>query len=233
MAAEIDRLRTALAEESRQRNLLQENLKRVFMRGVCALNFEAMSLLSDGAVPEQPMTNSLSFSATPGSGPGTFDWTTLEPGASAPTSAPVTCAAAAQPLAQGERGLPSWPPAQATVAAPTPATVTSSNCAAAAHPSQLLAQGERGSPNWPPAQAQPAQPPQSPTVVVVVPSQEASPTPDEARLPPAPLPFVTYTGPSSAAAAPGAPTVPRSAAVPPKGHRWQPAPGPRAAAAVG
>eukprot|EP00931_Biecheleriopsis_adriatica_P008433 TRINITY_DN10961_c0_g1_i1.p1 TRINITY_DN10961_c0_g1~~TRINITY_DN10961_c0_g1_i1.p1 ORF type:complete len:616 (+),score=131.40 TRINITY_DN10961_c0_g1_i1:214-1848(+) len=45
--AEAEKLRNQLAEEAKQRQLLQDNLKRVFMRGVCALNFEAMSLLSD------------------------------------------------------------------------------------------------------------------------------------------------------------------------------------------
>jgi len=49
-AATVEQLRTQLAEEQRQRAYLQENLKRVFMRGVCALNFEAMSLLADGGI---------------------------------------------------------------------------------------------------------------------------------------------------------------------------------------
>eukprot|EP00928_Gymnodinium_smaydae_P070038 TRINITY_DN53980_c0_g1_i1.p1 TRINITY_DN53980_c0_g1~~TRINITY_DN53980_c0_g1_i1.p1 ORF type:complete len:626 (+),score=111.09 TRINITY_DN53980_c0_g1_i1:68-1879(+) len=49
MAKELERLKAQLADESRQRAQLQDNLKRVFMRGVCALNFEAMSLLSDGS----------------------------------------------------------------------------------------------------------------------------------------------------------------------------------------
>lgn len=59
--AEVERLSSLLAEEQRQRALLQENLKRVFMRGVCALNFEAMTLLSDGTTTEQPPA-------------GAFDW---------------------------------------------------------------------------------------------------------------------------------------------------------------
>eukprot|EP00927_Polykrikos_kofoidii_P078375 TRINITY_DN75204_c0_g1_i1.p1 TRINITY_DN75204_c0_g1~~TRINITY_DN75204_c0_g1_i1.p1 ORF type:complete len:602 (+),score=97.47 TRINITY_DN75204_c0_g1_i1:57-1862(+) len=54
MCDEIENLNKKLVEEARQRCLLQDNLKRVFMRGVCALNFEAMSLLSDGAVAEPP-----------------------------------------------------------------------------------------------------------------------------------------------------------------------------------
>lgn len=51
-ASEMDRLTKLLKEEQQQRALLQENLKRVFMRGVCALNFEAMTLLSDGTSAE-------------------------------------------------------------------------------------------------------------------------------------------------------------------------------------
>uniref|UniRef100_A0A0G4FSY5 Centrosomal protein POC5 n=1 Tax=Chromera velia CCMP2878 TaxID=1169474 RepID=A0A0G4FSY5_9ALVE len=64
--AEKDRLERQLAEAREQirrevaaRAELQESLKRVFMRGVCALNFEAMSLLSD------PQALSLSVSADP------------------------------------------------------------------------------------------------------------------------------------------------------------------------
>lgn len=49
LVVEAERLRRQLFEESQQRALMQENLKRVFMRGVCALNFEAMSLLRDPA----------------------------------------------------------------------------------------------------------------------------------------------------------------------------------------
>lgn len=51
-ACEVERLSRLLAEEAQQRSLLQENLKRVFMRGVCALNFEAMTLLADGSMAE-------------------------------------------------------------------------------------------------------------------------------------------------------------------------------------
>lgn len=53
LTSEVEHLKRQLAEEKRQRELLQDNLKRVFMRGVCALNFEAMSLLSEGAMTEQ------------------------------------------------------------------------------------------------------------------------------------------------------------------------------------
>jgi len=47
LSCEVEDLKRKLSEEGKQRALLQDNLKRVFMRGVCALNFEAMSLLSD------------------------------------------------------------------------------------------------------------------------------------------------------------------------------------------
>lgn len=49
---EIDTLRGRLAEAEKQlhvnnrnKHMMQENLKKVFMRSVCALNFEAMSIL--------------------------------------------------------------------------------------------------------------------------------------------------------------------------------------------
>lgn len=57
LVLEVESLKRRLAEESRHRTQLQENLKRVFMRGVCALNFEAMTLLSppgvEGMIPAQ------------------------------------------------------------------------------------------------------------------------------------------------------------------------------------
>jgi hypothetical protein len=76
-AVEVERLSQQLAEEARQRQLLQENLKRVFMRGVCALNFEAMSLLSDGTSP--PEASSMSGAACPGPVPAPpFNWAEFE-----------------------------------------------------------------------------------------------------------------------------------------------------------
>ena len=49
---EIETLRQKLNEaersqtiQNRNRHIMQENLKKVFMRSVCALNFEAMSIL--------------------------------------------------------------------------------------------------------------------------------------------------------------------------------------------
>lgn len=47
LVAQVEDLNKQLGEEAKQRAVLQDNLKRVFMRGVCALNFEAMSLLND------------------------------------------------------------------------------------------------------------------------------------------------------------------------------------------
>jgi hypothetical protein len=50
---EIQGLRNQLAEsnkiveeETRNRQIMQDNLKKAFMRGVCALNFEAMNVLN-------------------------------------------------------------------------------------------------------------------------------------------------------------------------------------------
>lgn len=47
LAKQVEQLSQRLEQETRSKVHLQENLKRVFMRGVCALNFEAMSLLSN------------------------------------------------------------------------------------------------------------------------------------------------------------------------------------------
>lgn len=89
MSSEMDRLAKQLEEEARQRAVLQENLKRVFMRGVCALNFEAMTLLSDGT--------SLTESALPASSPAaaSFDWAEFEARTSAASAASSAAAVAA------------------------------------------------------------------------------------------------------------------------------------------
>jgi len=71
--SEAERLQRQLAEEQRQRVLLQENLKRVFMRGVCALNFEAMSLLAEGELAEQPAEH-------PPRGSAALSWPSSEAG---------------------------------------------------------------------------------------------------------------------------------------------------------
>jgi hypothetical protein len=48
-----DRLRDATGivdQENRSKTMMQENLKKAFMRGVCALNFEAMNILNPNDV---------------------------------------------------------------------------------------------------------------------------------------------------------------------------------------
>ncbi|EER14743.1 hypothetical protein Pmar_PMAR015275 [Perkinsus marinus ATCC 50983] len=45
LLARIDDFTAELEKEMQTKRMMQDNLKRVFMRGVCALNFEAMSLL--------------------------------------------------------------------------------------------------------------------------------------------------------------------------------------------
>jgi len=71
-SSEVDRLTRLLKEEEQQRALLQENLKRVFMRGVCALNFEAMTLLSDGTSAAEAVPGE----ALPAA--GGFNWADFE-----------------------------------------------------------------------------------------------------------------------------------------------------------
>lgn len=70
MSSENARLAHRLAEETKQRTALQENLRRVFMRGVCALNFEAMTLLNDGTSLEGP--------SPPLPAPADFNWGDFE-----------------------------------------------------------------------------------------------------------------------------------------------------------
>merc|ERR1719253_1863261 len=48
---ELEQARVLLREEQAAKRRLQEDLKSVFMRGVCTLNFEAMQLLNDRYVP--------------------------------------------------------------------------------------------------------------------------------------------------------------------------------------
>mmetsp|Transcript_61437 Transcript_61437/g.146483 ORF Transcript_61437/g.146483 Transcript_61437/m.146483 type:complete len:555 (+) Transcript_61437:73-1737(+) len=72
--SELTKLKEQLAKEERQRMLLQENLKRVFMRGVCALNFEAMNLLSDGSSG----VAAAGLLAPPTAPSAPFDWSGLE-----------------------------------------------------------------------------------------------------------------------------------------------------------
>jgi len=51
---ELKHTQAQLKREVDTRALLQDNLKRVFMRGVCALNFEAMNILSNPTAAAQP-----------------------------------------------------------------------------------------------------------------------------------------------------------------------------------
>lgn len=79
MAAELERLQQQLSKEERHRVQLQENLKRVFMRGVCALNFEAMTLLNpstaDGVATG---TGALKENVAPPLNQVGFDWANFE-----------------------------------------------------------------------------------------------------------------------------------------------------------
>ena len=82
LSAEVEHLKQKLVEEAQQRALLQENVQRVFMRGVCALNFEAMSLLKDGAAP-----GAAAGEAQPGAAEAVGGWGAKLAGSAAPASA--------------------------------------------------------------------------------------------------------------------------------------------------
>ena len=49
LEAELAASRAALAREAAARNEAEERFKQAFMRGVCALNFEALAVLKTGA----------------------------------------------------------------------------------------------------------------------------------------------------------------------------------------
>ena len=60
---EIEMLRTRLSEaerkiavEEEEKISIQENLKKAFMRGVCAMNFEAMNILNPGQLSNENST---------------------------------------------------------------------------------------------------------------------------------------------------------------------------------
>eukprot|EP01017_Pseudomicrothorax_dubius_P026458 TRINITY_DN2952_c0_g1_i3.p1 TRINITY_DN2952_c0_g1~~TRINITY_DN2952_c0_g1_i3.p1 ORF type:complete len:301 (+),score=94.57 TRINITY_DN2952_c0_g1_i3:698-1600(+) len=57
LATRLNQTQAALDEANRDRVNMQDNLKKAFMRGVCALNFEAMSILAPkgGAGGDAPM----------------------------------------------------------------------------------------------------------------------------------------------------------------------------------
>jgi len=118
MVSEADDLRKQLQEEAKQRALLQDNLKRVFMRGVCALNFEAMSLLSDPSGAGQDSAPALAASAAAlasASAAPTHE-------APAPTPAP---APAATPSTEQQQRLPSSTTGVAGPVVLTPPVVSS------------------------------------------------------------------------------------------------------------
>lgn len=108
-SSEVERLTRLLKEEEQQRALLQENLKRVFMRGVCALNFEAMTLLSDGTTAEVVPGQTIPAA-------GGFDWADFE--AQTLLSGP---SAASRPTVGSNAASPEPPPATAAAAAATTA----------------------------------------------------------------------------------------------------------------
>lgn len=79
MAAELERLKHQLSNEERHRVQLQENLKRVFMRGVCALNFEAMTLLNPASADVgATSTGGMKENVAPPLNQVGFDWANFE-----------------------------------------------------------------------------------------------------------------------------------------------------------
>jgi centrosomal protein POC5 len=42
----LDEANVIVEQENKNKAMMQENLKKAFMRGVCALNFEAMNILN-------------------------------------------------------------------------------------------------------------------------------------------------------------------------------------------
>ena len=49
----LDDAQGQLSQGNRAKGIMQENLKKAFMRSVCALNFEAMNILDPNAPPDQ------------------------------------------------------------------------------------------------------------------------------------------------------------------------------------
>ena len=49
----LDDAQTQVEQGARVKGAMQDNLKKAFMRSVCALNFEAMNILDPNA-PQQP-----------------------------------------------------------------------------------------------------------------------------------------------------------------------------------
>ncbi|CAK0828583.1 unnamed protein product [Prorocentrum cordatum] len=233
LTAEAEGLSRQLAEEARQRTLLQENLKRVFMRGVCALNFEAMSLLADGG-PEAP---DWTRTASDADAPTAAHAVPAAPPAAARTAEPVAApatpaAAAAAPAAAPAPGAPGPVPGAvaAQCAEPRGSAVDSGIAALAAAVVDATAAPVQGG---------------------------GGAAPEQPRRAPLPLPFVSWRAPEAAAggapaAAPRAASVgtssPNTGAGPPaaqqarggappggapKGQRWQSATAPRASGLQG
>lgn len=48
----LDEAQNQVAQGNKVKGAMQENLKKAFMRSVCALNFEAMNILDPNAPPE-------------------------------------------------------------------------------------------------------------------------------------------------------------------------------------
>jgi len=94
LVAQVEDLKKSLGEEAQQRQMLQDNLKRVFMRGVCALNFEAMSLLNDPqggtATMSAPLASATDVLAAQTEPPGPVPSATAPAPSASPAPAAVT-----------------------------------------------------------------------------------------------------------------------------------------------
>lgn len=202
-AAEVQRLSRLLAEEAQQRALLQENLKRVFMRGVCALNFEAMTLLADGSTAEPGSAGIGAAPVLPEAPP--VDWAQL------------------QAIAAADAGPRSQTPPPARSPTPPPAPESSAAGAAATEQVEAMAAASSAEPSGPvPAVQVASNSPRQPPVPAAAPVQVGGP-----------LPFVNWNNPvtpektAKTTALAKAP-LPRPGM---KNQRWQSASVPRAPAA--
>ena len=48
----LDEAQNQVAQGNKMKGAMQDNLKKAFMRSVCALNFEAMNILDPNAPPD-------------------------------------------------------------------------------------------------------------------------------------------------------------------------------------
>jgi len=238
MADEMEQLTRKLLEESQQRTLLQENLRRVFMRGVCALNFEAMSLLADPSASGGG-GNSGSSAMSNGLFATNLDLNNF----SGVSDAPIHSAS--------QKPIVSELPVK-TMDSESAGCGKSAVCAAVQEPAVLPDVGISGDPGSAEPLAAVRNNATAETAVVasdcstvqqiptlqnpVIPASSAArnSVPEGAsgvegpRQAPVPLPFVSYSG-LDKDSAPSKP-VPRQATptgAPPKGLRWQSAPAPR------